>query len=152
MWLHSRQYYLSIGAKFAFELCNLFCHIFPSYAISFSFSSARSSGNDVICFLYFCSMQHKNSEVNFDLWKEAEAYGDIQLMPFVDYYSLISLKTIALCILGVCDTNIPLYTCFGFKFLNFLLISLLHDYLPWMLLNFKIACFKYWFIPASITR
>lgn len=43
---------------------------------------------------------HKNSEVNLDLWKEAQAYGDIQLMPFVDYYSLISLKTVAICILG----------------------------------------------------
>ncbi|KAL9240758.1 hypothetical protein vseg_014941 [Gypsophila vaccaria] len=43
---------------------------------------------------------HKNAEVNLDLWREAQAYGDIQLMPFVDYYSLISLKTIAVCILG----------------------------------------------------
>ncbi|XP_050219302.1 hydroxyproline O-galactosyltransferase GALT3 [Mercurialis annua] len=43
---------------------------------------------------------HKNSQVNFELWKEAQAYGDVQLMPFVDYYSLISLKTIAICIMG----------------------------------------------------
>ncbi|KAK9725354.1 hypothetical protein RND81_05G138100 [Saponaria officinalis] len=43
---------------------------------------------------------HKNADVNHDLWREAQAYGDIQLMPFVDYYSLISLKTIAVCILG----------------------------------------------------
>ncbi|KAH7511278.1 hypothetical protein ACOSP7_007108 [Xanthoceras sorbifolium] len=43
---------------------------------------------------------HKNGQVNFELWREAQAYGDIQLMPFVDYYSLISLKTIAICILG----------------------------------------------------
>ncbi|OMO53423.1 hypothetical protein CCACVL1_28661 [Corchorus capsularis] len=43
---------------------------------------------------------NKNREVNFELWKEAQAYGDIQFMPFVDYYSLISLKTIAICIMG----------------------------------------------------
>ncbi|EEF43152.1 hydroxyproline O-galactosyltransferase GALT3 [Ricinus communis] len=43
---------------------------------------------------------HKNSQVNFEMWKEAQAYGDVQLMPFVDYYSLISLKTIAICIMG----------------------------------------------------
>ncbi|XP_047166257.1 hydroxyproline O-galactosyltransferase GALT3 isoform X1 [Vigna umbellata] len=43
---------------------------------------------------------HKNNRVNFELWTEAQAYGDIQLMPFVDYYSLISLKTIAICIMG----------------------------------------------------
>lgn len=43
---------------------------------------------------------HKNNRVNFELWTEARAYGDIQLMPFVDYYSLISLKTVAICIMG----------------------------------------------------
>ncbi|KAK7291736.1 hypothetical protein RIF29_07113 [Crotalaria pallida] len=43
---------------------------------------------------------HKNNRVNFELWNEAQAYGDIQLMPFVDYYSLITLKTIAICIMG----------------------------------------------------
>ncbi|KAJ8619317.1 hypothetical protein MRB53_027846 [Persea americana] len=43
---------------------------------------------------------HKNKQVNVELWKEAQKYGDVQLMPFVDYYSLITLKTIALSILG----------------------------------------------------
>lgn len=43
---------------------------------------------------------HKNKEVNFQLWKEAQTYGDIQLMPFVDYYSLLTYKTVAICILG----------------------------------------------------
>ncbi|XP_023540320.1 hydroxyproline O-galactosyltransferase GALT3 [Cucurbita pepo subsp. pepo] len=42
----------------------------------------------------------KNAQVNWELWREVEAYGDIQLMPFVDYYSLITLKTIAICIYG----------------------------------------------------
>ncbi|GAB4859040.1 hypothetical protein Ancab_010508 [Ancistrocladus abbreviatus] len=43
---------------------------------------------------------HKNTAVNVELWKEALSYGDIQLMPFLDYYSLISLKTIAICAMG----------------------------------------------------
>lgn len=43
---------------------------------------------------------HKNKQVNEELWKEAQTYGDIQLMPFVDYYDLITLKTIAICIYG----------------------------------------------------
>ncbi|XP_051122483.1 beta-1,3-galactosyltransferase GALT1-like [Andrographis paniculata] len=43
---------------------------------------------------------HKNQRVNEELWNEARTYGDIQLMPFVDYYSLISWKTIAICIFG----------------------------------------------------
>nr|GEW55342.1 beta-1,3-galactosyltransferase GALT1 [Tanacetum cinerariifolium] len=43
---------------------------------------------------------HKNRVVNEELWNEAKTYGDIQLMPFVDYYSLISWKTIAICVFG----------------------------------------------------
>ncbi|KAL2484647.1 Beta-1 [Abeliophyllum distichum] len=43
---------------------------------------------------------HKNQMVNEELWNEARTYGDIQLMPFVDYYSLITWKTIATCIFG----------------------------------------------------
>ncbi|CAA2984011.1 beta-1,3-galactosyltransferase 15 [Olea europaea subsp. europaea] len=44
---------------------------------------------------------HKNQMVNEELWNEARTYEDIQLMPFVDYYSLITWKTIAICIFGV---------------------------------------------------
>ncbi|KAJ6801235.1 beta-1,3-galactosyltransferase GALT1-like [Iris pallida] len=43
---------------------------------------------------------HKNQLVNEELWNEARTYGDVQLMPFVDYYSLITWKTIAICIYG----------------------------------------------------
>lgn len=43
---------------------------------------------------------NKNSIVNAELWREAQTYGDIQLMPFVDYYDLITLKTIAICLMG----------------------------------------------------
>ncbi|KAG8366351.1 hypothetical protein BUALT_Bualt17G0070800 [Buddleja alternifolia] len=43
---------------------------------------------------------HKNKMVNEELWNEARTYEDIQLMPFVDYYSLITWKTIAICIFG----------------------------------------------------
>ncbi|KAK7274843.1 hypothetical protein RIF29_15942 [Crotalaria pallida] len=43
---------------------------------------------------------HKSQIVNEELWKEAQTYGDIQLMPFVDYYSLITWKSLAICIFG----------------------------------------------------
>ncbi|KAL5722823.1 Beta-1 [Ranunculus cassubicifolius] len=43
---------------------------------------------------------HKNPVVNEELWNEAQTYGDTQLMPFVDYYSLITWKTVAICIFG----------------------------------------------------
>ncbi|XP_022750660.1 beta-1,3-galactosyltransferase GALT1-like isoform X2 [Durio zibethinus] len=43
---------------------------------------------------------HKNQVVNEELWSEIKTYGDIQLMPFVDYYGLITWKTVAICIFG----------------------------------------------------
>lgn len=39
--------------------------------------------------------------MNNELWEEAQTYGDVQFMPFVDYYSLITWKTLAICIFGV---------------------------------------------------
>ncbi|KAG8500035.1 hypothetical protein CXB51_003638 [Gossypium anomalum] len=46
------------------------------------------------------ALQHKNQIVNEELWNEARTYGDIQLMPFVDYYSLLTWKTLAICTFG----------------------------------------------------
>lgn len=43
---------------------------------------------------------HKNLLVNEELLNEAQTYGDTQLMPFVDYYSLITWKTVAICVFG----------------------------------------------------
>ncbi|KAG4403159.1 hypothetical protein GLYMA_01G048500v4 [Glycine max] len=43
---------------------------------------------------------HKSTVVNEELWREARTYGDVQLMPFVDYYSLITWKSLAICIFG----------------------------------------------------
>ncbi|KAL6850323.1 hypothetical protein ACP4OV_020950 [Aristida adscensionis] len=58
---------------------------------------AVRSGDVVVRFF---SGLHKNDQVNMELWKEAQMYGDIQLMPFVDYYTLITLKTIAISMFG----------------------------------------------------
>ncbi|GAB4840019.1 hypothetical protein Ancab_020728 [Ancistrocladus abbreviatus] len=54
-------------------------------------------GRHVTSFAY---REHKNQRVNEELWNEAKTYGDIQVMPFVDYYSLITWKTVAICIFG----------------------------------------------------
>ncbi|XP_017239779.2 beta-1,3-galactosyltransferase GALT1 [Daucus carota subsp. sativus] len=43
---------------------------------------------------------HKSQMVNKELWDEVHTYEDIQLMPFTDYYNLITLKTLATCIFG----------------------------------------------------
>lgn len=57
------------------------------------------SGLQSVCII--CVLQHKNQIVNEELWDEARTYGDIQMMPFVDYYSLITWKTLGICIFGV---------------------------------------------------
>uniref|UniRef100_A0A2P2PU42 Uncharacterized protein n=1 Tax=Rhizophora mucronata TaxID=61149 RepID=A0A2P2PU42_RHIMU len=39
---------------------------------------------------------HKNQLVNEELWNEAQMFEDIQVLPFVDYYNLITWKTLAI--------------------------------------------------------
>lgn len=58
---------------------------------------AVRSGNVTVRFFVG---QHANKQVNKEIWREAVTYGDIQLMPFVDYYNLITIKTIAICVFG----------------------------------------------------
>lgn len=60
------------------------------------YNAVRSSTTAVRFFVGL----HKSQIVNEELWKEAQTYGDIQLMPFVDYYSLITWKSLAICIFG----------------------------------------------------
>ncbi|GAV71651.1 Gal-bind_lectin domain-containing protein/Galactosyl_T domain-containing protein [Cephalotus follicularis] len=68
-------------------------------AVRMSWMQYEAVRSGAVAVRFFVGL-HKSSQVNFELWREAQAYGDIQLMPFVDYYSLISLKTIAICIMG----------------------------------------------------
>ena len=42
-------------------------------------------------------MQHTSMDVNIQLKKEAEYYGDVVIVPFLDRYELLVLKTIAIC-------------------------------------------------------
>lgn len=46
-------------------------------------------------------MQHGRKEVNVELKKEAEFFGDIIIVPFMDSYDLVVLKTVAICEYGV---------------------------------------------------
>ncbi|KAL8518854.1 hypothetical protein ACS0TY_009989 [Phlomoides rotata] len=56
------------------------------------------SANVVIRF--FVAM-HARKEVNVELLKEAEYFGDIILVPYMDNYDLVVLKTVAICEYGV---------------------------------------------------
>ena len=48
-------------------------------------------------------VQASRKEVNALLKKEAEYFGDIVILPFMDHYELVVLKTIAICEYGVRD-------------------------------------------------
>ncbi|KAG5378973.1 hypothetical protein IGI04_026815 [Brassica rapa subsp. trilocularis] len=43
---------------------------------------------------------HARKEVNVDLKKEAEYFGDIVIVPYMDHYDLVVLKTVAICEYG----------------------------------------------------
>ncbi|CAI9285310.1 unnamed protein product [Lactuca saligna] len=44
---------------------------------------------------------HARKEVNVELKKEADFFGDIVIVPYMDHYDLVVLKTIAICEYGV---------------------------------------------------
>ncbi|CAA2958620.1 beta-1,3-galactosyltransferase GALT1 [Olea europaea subsp. europaea] len=69
--------------------------------------AAVRPGQVAVCF--FVGL-HKTQMVNEELWNEARTYKDIQLMPFVDYYSLITWKTIAICIFGAVSAKFVMKT------------------------------------------
>ncbi|TVU45592.1 hypothetical protein EJB05_05082, partial [Eragrostis curvula] len=57
-------------------------------------SSVRNSSSTVARF--FVALNSR-TEVNADLKKEADFFGDIVIVPFVDSYDLVVLKTVAIC-------------------------------------------------------
>ncbi|KAG2640634.1 hydroxyproline O-galactosyltransferase GALT6-like isoform X1 [Panicum virgatum] len=61
-------------------------------------SSVRKSPNMVARF--FVAL-HGRKEVNVELKKEAEYFGDIVFVPFLDNYDLVVMKTLAICEYGV---------------------------------------------------
>lgn len=45
--------------------------------------------------------QHERETINVELKKEAEFFGDIIIVPYLDNYDLVVLKTLAICKYGV---------------------------------------------------
>ena len=46
-------------------------------------------------------LQHPSIQVNVEVRKESDLYGDMVVLPFIDRYDLVVLKTIAICEFGV---------------------------------------------------
>ncbi|XP_043707130.1 beta-1,3-galactosyltransferase GALT1-like [Telopea speciosissima] len=90
---HKKKLDLFIGV---FSTANNFKRRMAVRRTWMQYSAVRSGA---VAVRFFVGL-HKNLMVNEELWNEAKTYGDIQLMPFVDYYNLITWKTIAICIFG----------------------------------------------------
>lgn len=57
-------------------------------------------------------MKNPRKEVNTVLKKEASYFGDIVILPFMDRYDLVVLKTMAICEFGV--SELSQISCFSF--------------------------------------
>ncbi|WOL15708.1 hydroxyproline O-galactosyltransferase GALT2-like [Canna indica] len=67
--------------------------------------SSQIKSSDVVA-RFFVAMNARK-EVNVMLKKEAEYFGDIVILPFMDRYELVVLKTIAICDYGVHNVTTP---------------------------------------------
>jgi hypothetical protein len=48
------------------------------------------------------NMQHADKNINLQVRKEVDYYGDMIILPFIDRYDIVVLKTVAICEFGVC--------------------------------------------------
>ncbi|XP_010934161.2 hydroxyproline O-galactosyltransferase GALT6 [Elaeis guineensis] len=74
-------------------------HFAERMAVRKSWMSAVRPSSNVVA-RFFVAL-HARKEVNVELKKEAEFFGDIVIVPFMDNYDLVVLKTIAICEYGV---------------------------------------------------
>ncbi|XP_042435606.1 hydroxyproline O-galactosyltransferase GALT6-like isoform X2 [Zingiber officinale] len=73
-------------------------HFAERMAIRKSWMSAVRESSNVVA-RFFVSL-HGRKEMNMELKKEAEFFGDIVIVPYIDSYDLIVLKTVAICEYG----------------------------------------------------
>jgi hypothetical protein len=76
-------------------------------------------------------VQNSRKEVNVMLKKEAEYFGDIVILPFIDRYELVVLKTLAICEYGVRKhCYCPVFAALLLAFVLFINVSghvMIHD-------------------------
>uniref|UniRef100_A0A1D1XLA1 Putative beta-1,3-galactosyltransferase 19 n=1 Tax=Anthurium amnicola TaxID=1678845 RepID=A0A1D1XLA1_9ARAE len=74
-------------------------HFAERMAARKSWMQSISKSQNVVA-RFFVAM-HARKEVNLEAKKEAEFFGDIVVVPFMDSYDLVVLKTVAICEYGV---------------------------------------------------
>uniref|UniRef100_A0A2N9EBS0 Galectin domain-containing protein n=1 Tax=Fagus sylvatica TaxID=28930 RepID=A0A2N9EBS0_FAGSY len=75
-------------------------HFAERMAVRKSWMQQKSIKSSHVVARFFVAM-HGRKEVNLELKKEAEYFGDIVIVPYMDNYDLVVLKTIAICEYGV---------------------------------------------------
>ncbi|KQK12625.1 hypothetical protein BRADI_1g04957v3 [Brachypodium distachyon] len=74
-------------------------HFAERMAVRKTWMSAAQKSSNVVA-RFFVALNGRK-EVNMELKKEAEFFGDIVIVPFMDSYDLVVLKTVAICEYGV---------------------------------------------------
>lgn len=93
-------------------------------------------------------MQNPRKEVNAVLKREAAYFGDIVILPFMDRYELVVLKTVAICEYGVSLAFI-LFSCFLLNYLiNIFIVMRLAGYIEFVFyfLSKKIKIKVFYFV------
>ncbi|XP_038893305.1 hydroxyproline O-galactosyltransferase GALT6-like isoform X1 [Benincasa hispida] len=75
-------------------------HFAERMAVRKSWMQHKLIRSSLVVARFFVAM-HGRKEVNIELKKEAEYFGDIVIVPYMDNYDLVVLKTIAICEYGV---------------------------------------------------
>ncbi|KAJ4959981.1 hypothetical protein NE237_019891 [Protea cynaroides] len=75
-------------------------HFAERMAIRKSWMQSESIRSSQVVARFFVALNGRK-EINVQLKKEAEFFGDIVIVPFIDSYELVVLKTVAICEYGV---------------------------------------------------
>ncbi|RDX60965.1 Hydroxyproline O-galactosyltransferase GALT6, partial [Mucuna pruriens] len=75
-------------------------HFAERMAVRKSWMQHRLIKSGVVIARFFVAL-HPRQEINAELKKEAEFFGDIVIVPYLDNYDLVVLKTVAICEYGV---------------------------------------------------
>ncbi|KAF9609108.1 hypothetical protein IFM89_013362 [Coptis chinensis] len=75
-------------------------HFTERMAVRKSWMQSKLITSSMVVARFFVAL-HGRKEVNFELKKEAEFFGDVVIVPFMDSYDLVVLKTVAICDYGI---------------------------------------------------
>ncbi|MED6111996.1 Hydroxyproline O-galactosyltransferase galt6 [Stylosanthes scabra] len=75
-------------------------HFAERMAVRKSWMQHKLIKSSLVVARFFVAL-HGRKDINLDIKKEAEYFGDIIIVPYMDHYDLVVLKTIAICEYGI---------------------------------------------------